>query len=94
MTDRDKTKIGGRETQAKAPDQSPPGIVPSEARSNPPARASSDADVADFVRRMKELAPRTAAGRGRLVFAMDATMSRQPTWDLALDLQAEMFKAV
>jgi hypothetical protein len=34
-----------------------------------------------------------AAGeRGRLLFAMDATMSRQPTWDRALHLQSEMFK--
>ena len=33
-------------------------------------------------------------GRGRLVFAMDATMSRQPTWDMALALQADMFQAV
>ena len=29
--------------------------------------------------------------RGRLLFAMDATMSRQPTWDRALHLQSEMF---
>jgi hypothetical protein len=36
----------------------------------------------------------TATGRGRLVFAMDATMSRQPTWDMALALQADMFAAV
>jgi hypothetical protein len=43
---------------------------------------------------MKELAPHTGVGRGRLIFAMDATMSRQPTWDMALALQAEMFKAV
>ena len=28
---------------------------------------------------------------GRLVFALDATMSRQPTWDQATRLQAEMF---
>ncbi|MFC3134937.1 VWA domain-containing protein [Microbaculum marinum] len=34
---------------------------------------------------------RPAGGRGRLVFAMDATMSRQPTWDTACKLQAEMF---
>ena len=34
------------------------------------------------------------AGHGRLIFAMDATMSRQPTWDLALELQADMFHAV
>ena len=32
-----------------------------------------------------------SAGRGRLVFALDATMSRQPTWDLACRLQGEMF---
>jgi hypothetical protein len=30
--------------------------------------------------------------RGRLVFALDATMSRQPTWDAACTLQAEMFR--
>ncbi|MDJ1157220.1 VWA domain-containing protein [Chelatococcus sp. SYSU_G07232] len=30
---------------------------------------------------------------GRLVFALDATMSRQPTWDLACSVQAEMFEA-
>jgi hypothetical protein len=36
--------------------------------------------------------PQTAgSGRGRLIFAMDATMSRQPTWDRALRIQAEMF---
>ncbi len=35
-----------------------------------------------------------AQARGRLVFALDATMSRQPTWDLACQLQAEMFDAV
>lgn len=32
-----------------------------------------------------------AAGRGRLIFALDATMSRQPTWDLAQGLQQRMF---
>ncbi|WP_374308339.1 VWA domain-containing protein [Methylocella sp.] len=31
-------------------------------------------------------------GRGRLIFALDATMSRRPTWDLAQDLQARMFR--
>lgn len=30
-------------------------------------------------------------GRGRLIFAMDATASRQPSWDRACQLQAEMF---
>ena len=92
MTDRDKTKTGSREAPADA--AATQGGVPARGAASAPARATSDAEVADFVRRMKELAPRTAAGRGRLAFAMDATMSRQPTWDMALALQADMFKAV
>jgi hypothetical protein len=43
---------------------------------------------------MKSIPPRAGAGRGRLVFAMDATMSRQPTWDMALGLQSAMFDVV
>jgi hypothetical protein len=35
-----------------------------------------------------------AGGRGRLIFALDATASRQPTWDTACQLQAEMFHEV
>ena len=36
----------------------------------------------------------TSAGgkSGRLIFALDATMSRQPTWDMACQLQADMFR--
>ncbi|MBX9757556.1 MAG: VWA domain-containing protein [Beijerinckiaceae bacterium] len=34
-----------------------------------------------------------AGSRGRLIFALDATLSRQPTWDLALSLQSGMFDA-
>jgi len=37
---------------------------------------------------------RPSGGQGRLLFALDATMSRQPTWDLACRLQAEMFEAI
>jgi hypothetical protein len=61
---------------------------------NAPTSTSSDRQVADFIAKMKMLAPQTATGRGRLIFAMDATMSRQPTWDMALALQADMFHAV
>ncbi|ACK49723.1 conserved hypothetical protein [Methylocella silvestris BL2] len=39
-----------------------------------------------------EKRPVIATGRGRLIFALDATMSRQPTWDLAQHLQAHMFE--
>src|SRR5688500_7730971 len=45
-------------------------------------------EVAAFLARVKAAAP--PQGDGRLVFALDATMSRQPTWDLACSLQAEM----
>ena len=32
--------------------------------------------------------------RGRLIFALDATARRQPTWDTAAQLQAQMFETV
>jgi hypothetical protein len=54
---------------------------------------SSGAEIDNFLARVKTMTP-AVAGRGRLIFAMDATMSRQPTWDLALKLQADMFHAV
>jgi len=49
-------------------------------------------EIADFVSLAGAHRP-GAAGGGRLIFALDATMSRQPTWDLACSLQAEMFDA-
>jgi hypothetical protein len=58
------------------------------------ARRSSGAEVADFLARLNAVAPVSSSDRGRLIFAMDATMSRQPTWDLALGLQADMFHTV
>jgi hypothetical protein len=35
-----------------------------------------------------------AGGRARLAFALDATLSRERTWDLATTLQSEMFETV
>ncbi len=35
-----------------------------------------------------------ALARGRLVFALDATASRVPTWAIARDIQAKMFRDV
>lgn len=67
-------------------------LEPREARSVP--EVSSEGDVSSFIAQMKARAPKQATGRGRLVFAMDATMSRQPTWDMALGLQSDMFQAV
>jgi hypothetical protein len=54
---------------------------------------SSTSEVDRFVREVGKLAPRPAGTRGRLLFAMDATASREPTWDLASSLQGEMFVA-
>lgn len=51
---------------------------------------SSRADVAAFVEHTRALTP-SLEGNGRLVFALDATMSRQPTWDRACSIQADMF---
>ncbi len=64
---------------SRAPDGAPP--------------ASSRAEFDAFLTSVGTLGPAVkAGGRGRLVFALDATMSRQPTWDQACVLQAEMFR--
>ena len=66
------------------------------ARSSPsgdPAESSSRAEIDAFLAQVGKLAPSTEPGkRGRLIFALDATMSRQPTWDTACRLQADMFR--
>ncbi len=54
------------------------------------ARTDSGADIATFIAAAK-MAP--APGTGRLILALDATMSRQPTWDMACKLQGDMFSA-
>lgn len=65
--------------------------IPKSATDALTARPSAAADIAAFVAKAKAMAPQ-AGGRGRLVFALDATMSRQPTWDMACALQADMFR--
>jgi hypothetical protein len=51
------------------------------------------AEVADFLDKLKQAPLRPGAGRGRLIFALDATASREPTWDRACHIQGEMFEA-
>ena len=61
--------------------------------SNTPIKPSQRAEIDAFLEKVKGLGPATTAGnRGRLIFALDATMSRQPTWDSACALQADMFR--
>ena len=57
-----------------------------------PTKATSD-DVSAFLDKIARTpAVRPTGGRGRLLFAMDATASREPTWDKACHLQGEMFQ--
>lgn len=58
------------------------------------AVAPSRPMIDSFLAQAKRLGPVGEAGpRPRLIFALDATMSRQPTWDLACRVQSEMFDA-
>ena len=55
-----------------------------------PAAPSARAEIDAFIQRARSMATPVGAGqRGRLIFALDATMSRQPTWDTACRLQGE-----
>ena len=54
---------------------------------------SSRAEIDAFLEKVRSTVRTAPSGaRGRLIFALDATMSRQPTWDTACKLQAEMFQ--
>jgi len=64
----------------------------SRAPAGPPA-ASSRAEIDAFLTALEALDRGAERGpRARLLFALDATMSRQPTWDQACRLQADMFR--
>ncbi len=60
-----------------------------------PRQPASKQEVTDFLQQVKQT-PRAAGSgsAGRLAFIIDATASRQPTWDHACQMQGEMFKAV
>ena len=57
------------------------------------SNALSNSDEVDaFLSAVKNTPPALQdQGRGRLVFALDATASRQRTWDRAMSLQSDMF---
>jgi hypothetical protein len=57
------------------------------------SRLGQDRELAAFLETVNRLPKVTGGGRGRLMIALDATMSRQPTWDRACQIQAEMFQA-
>ena len=54
---------------------------------------SSRSEVDTFLRRVASTPlVKSSDQSGRLIFAMDATASREPTWDHACHLQAQMFE--
>ena len=58
----------------------------------PPARRSSSQEIAQFLQKSRTITE-FVEKQPRLLFAVDATASRQPTWDRASQLQQEMFQA-
>jgi hypothetical protein len=65
----------------------------SEDNSRLPARSHA-AEIDAFLERVRQAPPaRPGGGRGRLIFALDATASREPTWERACRIQGEMFEA-
>jgi len=68
-------------TGAKQPAVRGANALPGEAK-------SSTSEISAFLKAARRTNP---AGAGRIVFALDATMSRQPTWDRAMKIQASMF---
>ncbi|HWM46803.1 MAG TPA: VWA domain-containing protein [Xanthobacteraceae bacterium] len=57
-----------------------------------PAASSTRTEIDAFLDKARSVPTKAVPGRGRLIFALDATMSRQPTWDIACRLQADMFQ--
>ncbi|HET9068645.1 MAG TPA: VWA domain-containing protein [Amaricoccus sp.] len=70
----------------------PHDIAPASGAAPTGAPAPRD-EVAAFLAEARARPVQARAGTGRLIFALDATMSRQPTWDLACQLQGAMFDA-
>jgi len=67
-------------------------VSPQAGGAVPQAGTSTSDDIAAFVAKARALSPHAPGAKGRLIFALDATMSRQPTWDMACALQADMFR--
>ena len=55
------------------------------------SQTDTETSVDAFLDQVSQLPQKQSEGTGRLIFAMDATASRAPTWDIACDLQGQMF---
>ena len=56
-----------------------------------PEKRSSARDIQAFIGKVKNTPLVTGVGKGRLIFAMDATASREHCWDMASQNHAAMF---
>lgn len=90
--------MAGTDRDGEGPGRNAPAPRPASDRAEidaflDAAGRSSRRDVDAFLGRVRAMAPAAATGKpGRLIFAMDATASREPSWDRACHLQAEMFR--
>ena len=75
--------VEGAPAHAAMAQRKPPTPVPRE-------DAASEVDA--FLQRLAAVPPPQVGQKGRLLFALDATASRQPTWDRACQIQGEMFR--
>lgn len=63
-----------------------------DSKSKLPTGPSSRSEIDAFLNKVATTPLQRPAGRrGRLLFAIDATASREPTWDMACQIQSEMF---
>jgi hypothetical protein len=68
-------------------------------KTDPTTRSSTEidptrSDLDNFLADMMATKKSDVAGTGRLIFALDATMSREETWDMACQMQGSMFRTV
>jgi hypothetical protein len=85
MTDAPTTK---RDTQQQEIPAMP--NIPTTAKHDSPTTAKRDAKA--MLDQYMSTRKRIGTGNGRLLFALDATASRQETWNTACRLQADMFR--
>lgn len=77
------------------PESDPGSLAQSEGGGDLP-QPSSSSDVSAFLQQaavLNQLHQKDAGPLPRLIFAIDATLSRQPTWDMAVGIQGAMFEA-
>ena len=84
--------MSDKRTKADQSGSKPGGTASASSQGDLPSeRQSQDAVQAYLNEVARTPRPTPGDGRGRLIFAMDATASREPTWDQACQVQGHMF---